>query len=232
MQQVAEADHFRHIFLGLPSIGGRYSALSNFGMVPAAVMGLDIEPIPRPHRRKWSRPAEPAFPSNRIPGVVLGVDPRDRGPQRTRQGHHHHLARNFRSRRVARAVARRIHRQAGQGHHPGRSRRRSGRPRSTATIACSPTCAWSPRRTRRRTPRSPRSRRPGIRWCASRSDDIYDLGQEFFRWEIATAVAGSIIGINAFNQPDVEASKIATRNLTDGIREDRFPARGEARSRG
>ena len=44
--------------------------------------------------------------------------------------------------------------------------------------------------------------------------DIYDLGQEFFRWEIATAVAGSIIGINAFNQPDVEASKIVTRKLT------------------
>ena len=45
-------------------------------------------------------------------------------------------------------------------------------------------------------------------------EDIYNLGQEFFRWEIATAVAGSILGINAFNQPDVEASKIATRNLT------------------
>jgi len=44
--------------------------------------------------------------------------------------------------------------------------------------------------------------------------DIYDIGQEFFRWEIATAVAGSIIGINAFNQPDVEASKIETRALT------------------
>jgi len=44
--------------------------------------------------------------------------------------------------------------------------------------------------------------------------DVYDLGQEFFRWEIATAVAGSIIGINAFNQPDVEASKIVTRDLT------------------
>jgi hypothetical protein len=44
--------------------------------------------------------------------------------------------------------------------------------------------------------------------------DVYDLGQEFFRWEIATAVAGSVIGINAFNQPDVEASKVATRNLT------------------
>jgi len=43
---------------------------------------------------------------------------------------------------------------------------------------------------------------------------IYDIGQEFFRWEFATAVAGSIIGINPFNQPDVEASKLATRKLT------------------
>jgi transaldolase/glucose-6-phosphate isomerase len=45
--------------------------------------------------------------------------------------------------------------------------------------------------------------------------DKYDLGQEFFRWEIAVAVACSIIGIDAFNQPDVEASKIETRKLTD-----------------
>jgi len=52
-------------------------------------------------------------------------------------------------------------------------------------------------------------------------DDPYDLGQEFFRWEFATAVAGSILGINPFDQPDVEASKIATRKLTDD-----FEARG------
>jgi transaldolase/glucose-6-phosphate isomerase len=44
--------------------------------------------------------------------------------------------------------------------------------------------------------------------------DIYNLGQEFFRWEIATAVAGALLGINAFNQPDVEASKTETRKLT------------------
>ena len=44
--------------------------------------------------------------------------------------------------------------------------------------------------------------------------DVYDLGQEFFRWEFATAVAGSILGINPFDQPDVEASKIATKKLT------------------
>ena len=46
-------------------------------------------------------------------------------------------------------------------------------------------------------------------------DDPYDLGEEFFRWEFATAVAGSILGIHPFDQPDVEASKIATRELTD-----------------
>src|SRR5919197_1101555 len=46
-------------------------------------------------------------------------------------------------------------------------------------------------------------------------DDLYDLGAEFFRWEFATAVASSVLGINAFDQPDVEASKAATRRLTD-----------------
>ncbi|MGH6689765.1 MAG: bifunctional transaldolase/phosoglucose isomerase, partial [Gammaproteobacteria bacterium] len=45
-------------------------------------------------------------------------------------------------------------------------------------------------------------------------EDKMDLGQEFFRWEMATAVAGSVLGINPFNQPDVEASKVATRRLT------------------
>ena len=43
----------------------------------------------------------------------------------------------------------------------------------------------------------------------------YNLGQEFFRWEVATAMAGSVLGINVFNQPDVEAAKVATRRLTD-----------------
>src|SRR5262249_15055335 len=44
-------------------------------------------------------------------------------------------------------------------------------------------------------------------------DDPYDVGEEFFRWEIATATAGSILGIHPFDQPDVEASKAATRRL-------------------
>jgi len=45
--------------------------------------------------------------------------------------------------------------------------------------------------------------------------DAMQLGQEFFRWEMATAVAGSIIGLNPFDQPDVEAAKVKTRDLTE-----------------
>jgi hypothetical protein len=44
--------------------------------------------------------------------------------------------------------------------------------------------------------------------------DRYHIGQEFFRWEIATAVSGALLGVNPFDQPDVEASKIETRELT------------------
>ena len=47
--------------------------------------------------------------------------------------------------------------------------------------------------------------------------DVYALAGEFFRWEIATAVAGAVMGINPFDQPDVEASKIETRKLTDDV---------------
>src|SRR5213596_2600198 len=72
LQQVAEADRFRQVFFGLPSIGGRYSALSDFGMVPAAVMGLDVA-------RLLGRAKEMAdacggnVPAEKNPGAVLGV---------------------------------------------------------------------------------------------------------------------------------------------------------------
>jgi Glucose-6-phosphate isomerase len=46
-------------------------------------------------------------------------------------------------------------------------------------------------------------------------EDVYDIGAEVFRWELATAIAGSILEINPFDQPDVEASKVETRELTE-----------------
>jgi transaldolase/glucose-6-phosphate isomerase len=49
-----------------------------------------------------------------------------------------------------------------------------------------------------------------------RVSDEYELGQEFFRWEFATAVAGSILGINPFDQPDVQSAKDKTREVLAG----------------
>ena len=207
-------DNFRHIFYGVPSIGGRYSALSDFGMVPAAVMGIDVSEIPRPTPQEMVKACGAASPSTTIPACCWARSwawPRNHGRDKitiiASPG-------NFRSRRVARAIDRRIHRQDRQRHHPCRSRTARQARQSMATIASSPICASKPRPTKRRTPPSTRSKRPAIPSCASPSTNIYNLGQEFFRWEIATAVAGSIIGINAFNQPDVEASKIETKKLT------------------
>ena len=65
-----------------------------------------------------------------------------------------------------------------------------------------------------RTLPSTRSRRAGHPVVRIGIDDLYDIGGELFRWEFATAVAGSVIGINPFDQPDVEASKVVTRELT------------------
>ena len=77
---------------------------------------------------------------------------------------------------------------------------------------------------RRRTQPSTRWKRAGHPVVRIASPTSIDIGQEFFRWEIATAVAGAIIGINPFDQPDVEASKVATRELTSALREERRAA--------
>ncbi|MGA2966418.1 MAG: transaldolase, partial [Terriglobales bacterium] len=72
MQQVAERDRFRHIFYGLPSIGGRYSALSNFGMVPAAGMGLDTGKFLQ-CAREMVQACKASTPVEQNPGVMLGL---------------------------------------------------------------------------------------------------------------------------------------------------------------
>ncbi|MGC3975735.1 MAG: bifunctional transaldolase/phosoglucose isomerase [Nitrospira sp.] len=72
LQQIAEANDFRHLYFGVPTIGGRYSALSNFGMVPAAVMGLDIAQF----LESAEEMVEACFPSAPVeenPGLILGM---------------------------------------------------------------------------------------------------------------------------------------------------------------
>src|SRR5215469_11368563 len=72
MQQVAEADKFREIFFGVPSIGGRYSAISNFGMVPAAVMGLDVGKFLQ-NAQEMVAACGASSTADANPGVLLGT---------------------------------------------------------------------------------------------------------------------------------------------------------------
>ena len=174
--------------------------------------------------KKWSRPAFRRFTVARKSRRHARHHSRHRRQERPRQSHHHRFARHLRSS---------AHGSSNCSPNPPASRATASspwiaklwaHPRFTAMTACSPTSAWNPRRTPHQDAKVAALEQAGQPVIRIAVADIYELGQEFFRWEIATAVAGSIIGINAFNQPDVEASKIATRDLTDRLREDRLPA--------
>ena len=71
MQHVAEGDGFRHIFFGWPNIGGRYSVLSDFGLVPAAAMGVDVAKF-LDRTEAMVCACMPSVPVEENPGVVLG----------------------------------------------------------------------------------------------------------------------------------------------------------------
>lgn len=210
MQQVAEGDHFRHIFYGLPSIGGRYSALSNFGMVPAAVMGLDTNKF-LDRTSQMVAACQPITPVPQNPGVALGivigtaaVHGRDKITFLPAPAFHDLGA--WLEQLIAESTGKQ-----GKGIIPVDREALAapdayGSDRVFVYIGPGPDAA-----TETKLAALQQAGHPVIRIALS---DSYNLGQEFFRWEIATAVAGSILGINAFNQPDVEASKIETKKLT------------------
>jgi transaldolase/glucose-6-phosphate isomerase len=212
MEHVARGDNFRRIFQGLPSIGGRYSALSNFGMVPAAVMGLDTQKF-LDRTEEMVQACKSCVPVDDNPGVILGIilgtlatSGRDKVTIITSPGISDLGA--WLEQLIAESTGK-----EGHGIIPV-DREQLGPPevygedRVFAYLRLE--AAPDPSQDERLTALE-QAGHPVVRIAVG---DINDLGQEFFRWEIATAVAGSIIGINAFNQPDVEASKIATRNLT------------------
>jgi transaldolase/glucose-6-phosphate isomerase len=211
-EQVAQADGFRHIFHGVPSIGGRYSALSDFGMVPAAVMGIDA-PKFLDRADVMAIACSSCLPVDKNPGVVLGLilgvaakNKRDKVTLITSPGIWDFGA--WLEQLLAESTGKDgkglipVDREAlGAPEVYGNDRvfayirlEKSADPAQDKAVDAIATAGH-----------------PVVRIALA---DTYNLGQEMFRWEIATAVAGSVIGINSFNQPDVEASKIATRKLT------------------
>jgi transaldolase/glucose-6-phosphate isomerase len=211
-EQVAQGDGFRHIFHGVSSIGGRYSALSDFGMVPAAVMGIDA---PRFLDRAdvMAIACSSCLPVDKNPGALLGLvlgvcakNGRDKvtliaSPKIRDFG-------AWLEQLLAESTGK-----DGKGLIPVDrealgSPERYGNDRVFAYIRLE---GGADAEQDKAVEALAKAGHPVVRIALA---DIYNLGQEMFRWEIATAVAGSVIGINAFNQPDVEASKIATKKLT------------------
>jgi len=212
MQQVAETDKFWKIFAGVPSIGGRYSALSNFGMIPAAAMGVDVGKFLKSTQEMVKAcGANSAADAN--PGVILGTilgvaanHGRDKITIITSPGIFDLGA--WLEQLIAESTGK-----IGKGIIPV-DREKPAKPETYGSDRVFAYLQLANKTNKAQDAAVAALEKAGHPVIRITLPNVYTLGQEFFRWEIATAVAGSIIGINAFNQPDVEASKIETKKLT------------------
>ena len=212
MQQVAKADKFRRIFMGVPSIGGRYSAISNFGMVPAAFMGVDVSKFLK-NTEEMVQACGASSTADSNPGVILGTilgvaanQGRDKITIITSPGISDLGA--WLEQLIAESTGK-----IGKGIIPV-DRERLAKPAAYGNDRVFAYLRLASKPNKAQDAAVAAIEKAGHPVVRITLPNIYNLGQEFFRWEIATAVAGSIIGINAFNQPDVEASKIETKKLT------------------
>ena len=173
LEKLASERGFFDVFPGEPTIGGRYSALSMFGLVPATLMGIDV--------RKLLERAEEMREACRLaegnPGLDLGLS-------------------------------------------LGESRR-EGRDKVLVAPNTGAFGLWVEQLIAESTGKQGKGLvpvllevdGPDVQRQEVRLPDPYELGQEFFRWEFATAVAGATLGINPFDQPDVQAAKDKTNEV-------------------
>lgn len=213
LEQQAQRDGFRHVYAGLPSVGGRYSVLSNFGMVPAAAIGIDIARLLE-NAETMANACASSVPPADNPGVTLGLiigtaarEGRDKltivaSPVISSFGGWLEQLVAESTGKNGRGIIPVDGEPLGQPDAYGNDRlfvylrlndgADGQQDKAIETLA--------------------RAGHPVVRIAVA---DAYHVGQEFFRWEMAVAVAGSILGVNPFDQPDVEASKVKTRELTD-----------------
>ena len=176
LERLAAERGFAATFAGVPSIGGRYSALSPFGMVPAALMGIDVGRLLLRAREM----AEACHFEEGNPGLELGLSLGDNWTEGRDKVLINPTPDGF-GLWVEQLIAESTGKQ-GKGLVPCPGETEPGADRQPQEV---------------------------------RAGDPYELGQEFFRWEFATAVAGSVLGIDAFNQPDVQAAKDKTKQILD-----------------
>jgi transaldolase / glucose-6-phosphate isomerase len=212
LQKLAAKQGFARTFYGDPTIGGRYSVLSPFGLVPAAAAGIDLRTLIT-HTIAMVRSCGPDVPPDENPGVQLGLamglaglEGRDKVTILSSSKIADFGA--WAEQLIAESTGK-----DGKGLIPidgetlgdvsqyGNDRffidiRTEGEDDSSHDAKLSAL---------------EKAGHPVVRIVMK---SIEHIGQEFFRFEMAVAVAGSVLGINPFNQPDVEAAKIKTRELT------------------
>jgi transaldolase/glucose-6-phosphate isomerase len=217
MEQMATEDKFKRIFLNPADIGGRYSALSYFGMVPAALMGLDVRKLLDRAERVVHACAS-VVPAAENPGARLGAilgECAKAGRDKLTISTDPRIA-SF-GLWVEQLLAESTGKD-GKGIVPV-----AGEPLGAPSVYGDDRLFVH----------------IGVEKIESESEaklkaleaaghpvvyrtltDLYDLGEEFFLWEIATAFAGWRLGINPFDQPNVQESKDATKELLETFTRD------------
>jgi transaldolase / glucose-6-phosphate isomerase len=213
LEKIAAEKHFHRVFHGIPSIGGRYSVLSPFGLVPLAAIGHDVRAF-LDIARTMARSCGPEVPPPENPGVELGLTigvaalaGRDKvtviaSPSIASFG-------AWAEQLLAESTGKH-----GKGVIPiaGEALGDPSVYDAHRLFISMRDAAHEDAAQDQAIDALERAGHPVVRISMASAEM---LAQEFFRFEIATAVAGAVIGIDAFDQPDVEASKIATRELTD-----------------
>jgi len=211
---VARRHRFRETFLNAPNLGGRYSALSHFGLVPAALLGIDVGRLLESAARAQHRSA-PEVPTHAHPGARLGAQI----ATHARQGRDKltfllperlQAFGDWVEQLIAESTGKEgtgilpvVSEPVGSPVAYGTDRlfvrlRSSDDPEDTAGVAA--------------------LRRHGHPVLQLSLDDRYELGGQLFVWEFAVAILGALLGINPFDQPDVEESKRQAREMVAAYR--------------
>ena len=212
LEQLAKEHNFRRIFNADPNVGGRYSALTAFGLVPAALLGVDIERLLDNAHQMMQQCCSIEYPEGRNPGLVLGaimgeaaLHGRDKlsilaDPE----------VRSFGS-WLEQLVAESSGKQ-GKGVVPV-----DIEPIVSATDYGKDRLFVYLRMGGNFDGQVARLQQAGQPALVFQLNDVYDIGAEFYRWEFATAVVCAVLGVNAFDQPDVQFNKTLTKQKIEAF---------------
>ena len=211
---IEHTDDFREVFLNPPDIGGRYSALTYVGLVPASLIGIDLDPAARvgfgdarglPRARPGGQPRRLARARDGDPGEGR---PRQADlPDRRRDRRLRRRGRSSSSRRAPASTASGSSRSTSSHSAPSRA---YGSDRAFVRLALAGVAGTE------RDALADALEAAGHPVIRIELADPIDLGAEAVRWEVATAIAGAVLGIDPFDQPNVEEAKQLTRELLEG----------------